>query len=300
MAFLIVMVAGCKGKEAPKPVFKPQVQAVAGPPGLLVYASQGRVYRLRKGEAPEQLAAGPAWFPVLNADGSLLAYWEDRGETMRLVVMNIVSRATTTIGEWSSLGALGRSLNLRNAPCWDSKRDRVYFADGRQIWEADADGGNLATVYEHARGGCYSVTVSPESDRFAFVSVTEKDQNLWTYSTRSKKALALTDYTLQDGATGAPAWGPVGGKLAYVLYKAEESNLWMIPADGGQAVVLTKEGRTNAPAWESTGKLLAVSSGAQNAYAWQIALVKAEDGRFLQQLTNAPAGACSPSLNGAW
>ena len=47
-------------------------------------------------------------------------------------------------GEWSGM-VLVRAGDIER---------RVYFADGRQIWEVDADGTNLATVYEHRAGAC--------------------------------------------------------------------------------------------------------------------------------------------------
>src|SRR5262245_48219889 len=97
----VMLFEGCGKKAPPKAAPPPPPPPVAGPPGVLAFASQGRILRMRKGESPEVVAGGPAWFPALNADGSLLAYWEDRGATMRLVALNTVSRSTAVVGEWA-------------------------------------------------------------------------------------------------------------------------------------------------------------------------------------------------------
>ena len=296
-----VVLAGCRSKEAPKAAPKMEKKGPALPTGTLLYTTQGGLWKLTRGASPERvLEHGTYWFPAINADVNQGACWVDLGGEMALEIVNLVSHVTVRAGQWGTLGALGRNLNLRNAPVWIPGRDVVVFADGRQIWQVDADGGNLQTIYEHPDGGCYSVTLSPDGDRLAFVGVTDKEQNLWSYSLKTKRATPITDYTNQMGAVGAPAWSPKGDRIIFVLYKGEEANLYTVPAEGGTPNKLTKEGRTNAPAWDPTGRKLAVSSGTQNPLVWQIALVDPDTCKFLEQLTTAPAGAFAPSIEGAW
>ncbi len=296
----LAAMTGCRSHEPAKVDKKPEKKGPTLPIGTLLYSSQGGLWKLARGSGAEQVLAGPAWFPAINPDVNEAACWVDLGGEMALEIVNLVSRASVRAGQWKSLGSLGRNLNLRNAPAWVPGHDSILFADGRQIWQVDADGGNLQTVYEHPDGGCYSVTVSPAGDRLAFVGVTEKEQNLWTFSLKTRKAQALTDFTLDKGAVGGPAWSPKGDRIAFVLYKAEESNIYMMPADGGTPMMTTKEGRTNSPCWDPTGRKLAVSSGTQNPLLWQVALINPDDSKFLEQLTTAPAGAFAPSIAGAW
>jgi Tol biopolymer transport system component len=297
-----MLLPGCRGKEKPKEKMREVIAGPVAPPGVLVYMSRGKIWKVRKGEAAEALATKTAWFPAINRDGTMMAYWEDEGDSMSLHMMNLISRIDTRIGQWRTLGSGGRNLNLRNAPCWHPKKDAVLFADGTQIWQVNSDGTDLTTVYEHDQGGCYSVTVSPDGIRLGFVGVTETDQNLWIYSTMTKQAQPLTDYTARDGMVGSPAWSPVSqsNRIVFVLYKAEEANLLVLGTDGGAAQVLTREGRTNSPHWDPAGTRLVVSSGTQNPSSWQISLLNPEDGRFLEQLTAIPAGAFAPSLAGNW
>jgi len=299
---------GCAKKKGPAEKAKVEKKRMVLPPGLAVYTTGGGIWKLAKAGTPELVVSGRMWFPAVNASETLLAYWEDLGGRMAMNVRNLATGATTKVGEWQTLGALGRNLNLRNAPAWlqppensgTTFKDVLFFADGRQIWQVEADGTNLTTIYEHEGAACYGVSPSPDGTRIAFIGVTEKDQNLWTYSTQTHKSQPVTEYTFRDGAAGSPAWSPNGVFIVFVLYKSEDSNLWRIPAEGGTSMQITKEGRTNSAVWDPTGAKLAVSSGNQNPLVWQIHLVSAEDGRFLEQLTVAPAGAFSPSIAGAW
>lgn len=305
LAVLIAVAAGYwflgrKTAEPEKRVTARPAPVIKLPPGIIVYTSHGKIWKLVKGEEPMILLEGMHWFPALNAGGTQLAYWEDAGTSMSLYVMNLISTVSVKIGEWRTLGDKGRNLSVRNAPCWDPKQDLLYFADGIQIWSVNSDGTNLETMYRHPSGNCYSVTVAPDGKTFAFVSVTEYGQNLWTYSLVSKRTEMLTEDTYQAGAVGAPAWSPKGTSIVYVVYKAEEVNLWSVASDGGVPIRLTKKGRTNSPQWGPFGRKLVVSSGSQDPLHWQIWLMDGRNWKYLKQLTDVPAGAYAPSISGRW
>ncbi len=292
--------AGC-GKSKPRGAIGKSVKEVVKlPEGIGVFSSRGSVWKIAKGTQAEEIVGKPCWFPAVNSQASLAAFWEEHGLYLSLMVQDLISGETRELWKWNAPPALARNLNLRNAPCWHPKEDTLFFADGKQIWSVNADGSDLQTVYEHGQGGCYSVAADPEGTSLAFVSVEEEAQNLWVYSSKSKESLALTTYTSMQGLAGAPAWSPSGNVIAFVIYRADQANVWTIPATGGGASVLTKDGRTNSPSWDITGAKLAVSSGIQDAYRWQINLISATDGKFLQQLTRADTGAFSPSITGAW
>lgn len=299
--------AGCHAKEAPHEAVKVATPPPALPTGLLVYSTRGQLVRQSRDGTPELLVGGPAWFGTLSPDGTQLAYWADAGEAMTLQILDLARRTGITVGRFTSLGSAGRNLNVHNAPCWSRSPDgaHLYFADGRQIWQVEPDGSNLQTVYEHAPGGCYAVSASPDGRKLAFVGVTESDQNLWIYSLDTRQAKAITDYTIKDGAVGSPAWcpNPKSERILYTLYQGEDVNVWFVSPEGGPSIMLTREGRTNSPAWDPTGKKIAVSTGSQNPLAWQIAIIDAEFGKFTGQQTKpetCPAGAYAPTITGAW
>lgn len=300
LAALGLPMAGCGKKAPPPPPPKAEKKGPPLPPGVLVYTSGGAIWKLGKGESPQKLVADNVWFPAIKDDETLVAYWEDNGDGMSMCILNLASKAVAKVGAWQTLGPLGRNLNLRNAPVWLAGKDVLMFADGRQIWQVNSDGTDLQTVHEHREGGCYSVSPSPDGTKIAFINVDDQGQNLWTYSTLSHKAQPVTEYTYREGMVGAPAWSPKGEPIVFVLYKAEESNLWRILSEGGISMQITREGRTNSPVWDPTGKKLAASSGTQNPLHWQVHLINAEDGKFLEQLTSASPGGFAPSIAGAW
>ena len=291
---------GCGNNDKDKKVAKIEVKGPALQAPAMVYTSKGQVFRYRSNETPEFLADGSAWFPALNPKGTMVAYWEDESAFMSLYMIDVASKQTTKVGRWNTLGSNGRNLNLRNSPCWHPTQDACFFADGRQIWQVSSDGTNLQTIYEHQGGECYSVAVSPDGKNIAFIGITEKDQNLWIFSTVSKEARKVTDFTINMGLIGGVSWSPLGNQIAFVLYKAEESNVVLMPAEGGPTVQLTKSGNVNSPSWDVTGRKLAVCTGSQNAYIWQVALMNASDGKLITQLTTEPHGAYSPNISGAW
>jgi len=295
----VPFLGGCRSKQAPPPP-PPIVKKASGlPAGCLAYMAEGSLWFLRKGGKPEALAEGAIWFPSLSPDCSMVAYWEDKGESMVLSVVNVVSRQVTRIGQWNTMGPLGRNQNLRNQPWWSPNSDKIYFADGKQVWEVLPDGHDLQTVYEHT-SGCYSPTVSPDGNRLAFISVNGREQNIWIYSRLTHIPESITEFSQKDGAVGALAWSPDGTQIAFVLYKSEKVNVWLLQVEGKSSSPLTKEGRTNAPSWGPVDKVLAVSSGTQNPYAWQIALVSVVDGKFLAPLAAPASGAFTPSIAGEW
>ena len=299
MLLTVLGVVGCKGKQVSAPPPPAAKKSSGLHAGACAYMSDGILWYLNKGGKPDALIEGAIWFPALSPDCTMIAYWEDRGENMMLSVINVVSRQVTKIGQWNAMGSLGRNQNLRNAPWWSVNSDKLYFADGKQIWEVLADGHDLQTIYEHT-SGCYSPTVSPDGNRVAFVGVDGRDQNIWIYSRLTHNAEPITDFNQKEGTVGALAWSPDDSRIAFALYKSEKVNVWFLNVSSKSSVPFTKEGRTNSPSWDPLGKMLAVSSGTQNPYAWQIALVNVEDGKFLSPLAAPPSGAFTPSIAGEW
>ncbi len=294
-------IQGCKKKEAPKPKEVVVQKKVDVKPGLLAYSSQGRIWILEKGGQAQLFSDTVAWFPALNRQGTHVAYWEDHGDYMEMCVGNLASRQKTVIWRWQNPPPLARNMNLHNAPSWTIEGEELYFADGRQIWQSRADGSDLQTVYEHKDGRCFSVAVAPKGQEMVFVGISANGaQNLWHFSTLTRDSLPLTALTDMEGMAGSPAWSPKDGRVAYVVYRGDQANIWIISTTGLQSTLLTKDGRTNSPAWGDAAGKLAVSSGTQDPYRWQIRLLNAADGKDLEGLTDSPVGAFSPSICAAW
>lgn len=294
-------IQGCKKKEPPKKrevVVQKKAEVKAG---ILAYSSQGRIWIMEKGGQPQVFSDSTSWFPAINRQGTHVAYWEDHGNYMDLCVSNLASRQKVSIWRWQDPPSLARNLNLHNAPCWTEEGEQLLFADGRQIWQSRADGSNLQTIYEHKEGRCFSVASDSKGEQMVFVGISpDGAQNLWHFSTLSRDCMSLTALTDMEGAIGAPAWSPKNSRVAYVVYRADQANIWAISVTGLQSTILTKDGQSNSPAWDDKGEKLAVSSGNKDPYRWQIRLISAADGKEMEQLTDSPVGAFSPSICATW
>jgi len=101
---------------------------------------------------------------------------------------------------------------------------------------------------------------SPDGTRLAFV-VTEpsKDtgrlRHIWMYE---KQSGAVRQFTYSAKSEFSPRWSPDGKQLAFLSNRGEEQQIYVIRADGGEGVAITKGKRSvKSFEWSPDGKQIA-------------------------------------------
>jgi Tol biopolymer transport system component len=82
----------------------------------------------------------------------------------------------------------------------------------------------------------------------------------------------------------AASWSPEDNKMAVVLDRDGVSDVWIVNADGSEAVNLTNdEARDHSPAWSPDGEWIAFASVRDSVY-WELYVMRS-DGTEIQRLT---------------
>lgn len=223
--------------------------ALTGVPELLrLDAVTGEVARVLP---PGTVAMDPAPSP----DGSRIAF----------VVADYVE-FTGDIFVCDRDGANVRQLTddpeLDDQPAWSPDGARIAFRSFRtlrdgDIWVMDADGGNPVNLTPDPLPGITderSPCWSPDGTRLAYISTAGGNRDVWTMAADGSDPRGLVS-TIDLEAE--PAWSPDGSVIAYRRSSQEDgSDIWLVPAAGGEATGLPMGGEQRLPAWSPDGARL--------------------------------------------
>ncbi|MCI2430536.1 S9 family peptidase [Candidatus Acetothermia bacterium] len=126
--------------------------------------------------------------------------------------------------------------------------------------------------------------ISPDGRRVIFtVKTVESEKNrylshLWLADTESGD---VRPFTFGEVSDASPRWSPDGKRIAFLRTKEKRTQIWLIPADGGEACQLTKldEGGFSSLAWAPDGQKLAFAFRPTHPDWTQEALKKREESK---------------------
>jgi dipeptidyl aminopeptidase/acylaminoacyl peptidase len=143
------------------------------------------------------------------------------------------------------------------SPSWSRDGGEIFFSSDRsgesEIWSVDLASGSPAKVTQAGR--CAYPAPSPRGDRLAFVREGDGLVILDRASGRSRAAETPPKVTF------APAWSPDGRFIAAAAEESGGSRVYLVYADDGKALVLTKTvAGMGMPSWSPDGDRLVVAA----------------------------------------
>ncbi len=127
--------------------------------------------------------------------------------------------------------------------------------------------------------------LSPDGTRVLFVlRITDAEKNKYWSHLHVVDASGgdARPFTSGEVSDNAPRWSPDGTRIAFLRTKDKQTQLWTMPADGGEARPLTRldEGDIGAPCWSPDGKRLAFTfRPAHPDFTQKAARARQESGR---------------------
>lgn len=127
-----------------------------------------------------------------------------------------------------------------------------------ELMVADADGYNPRTVFSSTEP-IISPRWSPEGNRIAYVSFERKKPVVVVQTLNTGDRRVVSDV---KGSNSAPAWSPDGQRLAVVLTRDGSSQIYLMPATGGepQRLMKTTPANDTEPVFSPDGRTLYFTS----------------------------------------
>lgn len=228
--------------------------------------------RFTHSEADDQ---NPAW----SRDGSLLAYISLRGATQTIMV----SDANGENHRPAFISASGYLDNISLS--WSPDNRQIAFTallDGRQAIYVvdvapDAPAPVIAQQVTPNNANAFSPTWSADGERLAFSWAPLTNQDIFVVSLRDTALpiingdplQRLTDVTTLDTM---PAWSPDGEQIAFASDRYENTEIYVMKADGSDVRRLTyARARDIAPVWTADSReVIFVSDRSGNWEAYKV------------------------------
>ena len=217
----------------------------------------------------------------------------DSGSVSHLYRVQDSVETQLTGGLWSDFdpaAAAGRIV-------FTSNRDRnseIYISDtiaavSRRITNSSAEDAHPA--------------LSPDGSTVVFVSNRSGAPRLWSVPAPALDAttfdvpVALATGSAPEIPEGAPAWSPDGSTLAFSSARSGTSQIFTMPAGGGNAVELTTDaGGAFSPAWSGDGQTIYYLSAAGTVHLRRIMSTGGSATDFASDSLDLDAPSCNSTV----
>ena len=140
----------------------------------------------------------------------------------------------------------------------------------------------------------FSPSFSPDGKRIVFLS--DRDFSSWGSSneiyTMDSDGTNQTRVTKNDYDDGSPCFSPDGKQIAFTSVRAGKSQIFVMNADGTNAIQLTRDG-ANSPCFSPDGQHIVYGSGNESE---QRIFIMNRDGTKPKKLTNGSHPTWAPGF----
>jgi Tol biopolymer transport system component len=181
------------------------------------------------------------------------------------------------------------------ALAWDLIYDRASFTGMSELYILNPTTGEAPTPLS-AGTAARSPSASPDGSRVAFAFSVEEygtGQKTDDIFVVNRDGMHMTRLTSAPGVEEAPAWSPLGDRIAYQHWEGNgRSDIWVMDPDGGNQVNLTADMMfgpfRSSAAWTRDGQKIAfVESRTEHNGKWTSIWVMRSDGSEKRQLTSS-------------
>jgi Tol biopolymer transport system component len=242
---------------------------------------------------------GPAMNPTWSPDGSEIAFHANWVGGSRNDIYRIPAAGGTPV--WLTR----RYTSFDNyLPSWSPDGEKIAFASGlpegegkQGLWVMNAADGSQRTQLASPDGEVKRSAWSPDGTEIAYCVLIRMDDptisHIYVIPSVGGTPVNLTG-SRPNSYNGSPAWSPDGTRLAFASDRSGSQEIWVMPADGGEAIQLThtNSGYCADPTWSPDGDRIAFCS---NRTGDEEIWVMSATGEDLTQLTFDPASDVEPA-----
>lgn len=166
------------------------------------------------------------------------------------------------------------------SPSWSRGGKEIVFCSYRtgnnDIWTKNLETGELTQVT--SSGGCSYPSFSPDGGRIAWI---REGEGLFFFDRGTR---TITSAEAPKRANQVPAWSPNGRYIAVTANDWGKTDVYLLTADGYDAVLLTKTIRKERqPAWSPDGRSIAtVTSFEGVTELWVLTGIEAYENRLIE------------------
>ncbi len=168
--------------------------------------------------------------PIWSPDGDQLAFFSTRGD------QNGIWRMPAFGGTPQLIKALPER---GGKPIYWSKKDTIYYEFKQNLFALDLKSGgvNQLTKLDPVRVNPYSLNISPDEERIAYVRIAEDgSNNLWLQPAQGGAAVKVTHGSLELRNT---VWHPDSKRILYSGNVNGTYQVFVVDADGNRPVQIT-------------------------------------------------------------